>query len=97
MATPESKVKALVKDILKRKGAWFCMPVGGGYGRAGVPDFLVCYKGRFLTIETKAGNGKTTALQDLCMKEIEAAGGRCIVINEKNITVLSDWLEEQHE
>ena len=92
--TPEGKVKARVKEILKHKGAWWCMPVGGGYGRAGIPDLLVCYKGKFLAIETKAGRGKTTALQDLCMEQITAAGGRCVVINENNLTELADWLEK---
>lgn len=88
--TPEGKVKEQVKKILRDNGVWFFMPVPL-YHR-GVPDFICCYKGQFLGIETKAGKGKPTALQQLCMADIVAAEGRCIVINEKNIDELEKWL-----
>lgn len=46
----------------------------------------------FFTIEAKAGKGKPSDLQDACMREIERAGGICLVINEKNLDVLEAWL-----
>jgi len=75
MATPESKVKTKIKAILKEHGVYYAMPIGTGYGNAGVPDFLCCVKGRFLAIEAKAGKGVTTALQVKNLREVEAAGG----------------------
>ena len=85
MATPEVKVKNKVKSVLKNLGAYYVMPVTGGYGNSGAPDFLVCYKGRFIGIECKAGRNKPTALQEKNLREIEDAGGSALVINEENV------------
>jgi hypothetical protein len=86
--TPEGKVKDKVKSILKSLGAYYAMPMGTGYGNAGVPDFIVCYEGKFFGIECKAGNGKTTMLQDKNLRDIEAAKGVALVINEDNVSTL---------
>lgn len=91
--TPESKVKKLVKLKLELAGAYWAMPIGTGYGDAGVPDFLVCHKGRFIGIECKAGTGKLTALQKRNMEMIEEAGGRAWVINEHNVHELPQLLD----
>jgi pantoate kinase len=85
--TPESKVKAKIKAILKEHGAYYAMPIGTGFGNSGVPDFLCCLNGEFLAIEAKAGKGKTTALQDKHLADIEKAGGRSLVINEEALSL----------
>ena len=90
--TPEAKVKAKIKAILKAHGAYYAMPIGTGLGNSGVPDFLVCHAGRFLGIEAKAGKGKTTALQEKNLRQIREAGGVAMVINETNIAELEEWL-----
>lgn len=90
MATPESKVKDKIKAICKERGAYYAMPVMGGMASNGTPDFLICYKGQFIAIEAKAGKGKPTALQLVRLREILKAGGTPLVINESNITALSD-------
>ena len=83
--TPEGKVKARVKVILKELGAYYTMPVTGGFGTSGAPDFLVCLKGNFVGIECKAGKGKPTALQEKNLHDIAQAGGQALVINEDNV------------
>ena len=88
MATPESKVKARVKAILKNLGAYYVMPVTGGYGNSGAPDFLVCIRGKFIGIECKSGNKKPTALQLKNLDLIDKAGGWTFVINEENVSSL---------
>lgn len=87
-ATPESKVKDKVKKILKEYGAYYAMPVASGYGHAGIPDFLACYKGQFLGIECKANGGKPTTLQLSNLKQIDDAGGVSMVISETSIPYL---------
>ena len=52
--TPEGKVKATVRKLLAQYGAYYTMPLGAGFGVAGVPDFLCCVDGVFLAVETKA-------------------------------------------
>jgi pantoate kinase len=91
--TPEAKVKAKIKAILKAHNIYYAMPIGTGYGNSGVPDFLCCVRGRFLAIEAKAGKGKTTALQDKNIKQIIASGGLAIVVNEDNIGELEFLLK----
>ncbi len=88
MATPESKVKARVKAILKDLGAYYVMPVTSGYGNSGAPDFLVCIRGKFIGIECKSGNKKPTALQLKNLDLIDKAGGWTFVINEENVSSL---------
>lgn len=83
--TPEGKVKAQVKKILDRFGAYYFMPATGGFGRSGVPDIVGCYKGYFFAIECKAGTNKPTALQMRELENIIGAGGVCYVINETNL------------
>lgn len=85
-ATPESKVKNKIKTMLKAHGVYYAMPIGTGFGNSGVPDFLCCVGGKFLAIEAKAGKGKTTALQEKNMRDIEAAGGRALVVSDDPIT-----------
>lgn len=84
MATPEGKVKAAVKKWLQARGVWFCMPAANGFGKAGVPDFLCCWQGKFLAIETKApGNRRgTTTMQDVQIAGIHKAGGAALVIDD---------------
>lgn len=79
--TPEGKVKVAVKKYLDGIGAWYCMPATGGFGKSGVPDFVVCWRGMFLGVETKAPGkaGNTTALQNREICGIRAAGGRAVV------------------
>ncbi|HRH18668.1 MAG TPA: hypothetical protein PLS22_14555 [Aquabacterium sp.] len=82
--TPEGAVKAAVKARLKELGVWWCMPVTGGFGNSGVPDFICCHEGRFLAIETKAPGKRanTTELQDRQIMAIHKAGGSAVVIDD---------------
>jgi len=88
VATPESKVKKQVKEILKNLGAYYVMPVTSGYGNSGAPDFLVCIQGKFIGIECKSGKKKPTALQLKNLNLIDKAGGWTFVINEENVSSL---------
>lgn len=89
----EAWVKKEVKLILKNYKVFFFMPQAGPYGTSGIPDFVCCYKGKFLSIETKARGNKPTALQDAQMAKIRKADGIALVINEHNLRTLIDVLE----
>ena len=91
--TPEAKVKQKVKQILKKHGVYFFNPVTGGYGSSGVPDIVGCYQGRFIGIETKAGKGKPTALQDKNLMDIVNSGGISVIVNEKGIEYVEKMFE----
>jgi pantoate kinase len=91
-STPEAKVKDKIKKILKEHGVYYAMPMGTGYGNSGVPDFLCCVSGHFIAIEAKAGKGIPTALQEKNLRDIQAAKGTALVINETNIEKLKEIL-----
>ena len=84
-ATPESKVKKKVVDVLKQYGAYFFYPVTGGYGRSGVPDIVCCWKGRFIGIECKTKGNVPTQLQMKNLLEIVEQGGVSLIIDETGI------------
>jgi len=67
--TPEAKVKDAIKRVLKEYGCWYFMPSMNGYGRAGIPDFIGCYKGQFFAVEAKSETGILTPNQE---REIDA-------------------------
>lgn len=92
MATPESKVKTAIKRVLASAGVYYTMPMGTGYGKSGVPDFICCVSGYFLAIEAKAGKGTTTALQDREIAAIFDAGGTALIINENNLDELNSYI-----
>lgn len=91
MATPESKVKAKGVEIIKHHDAYYFFPAQNGYGRAGIPDCIVCFKGLFLGIEFKAGYNTTTALQEREMAAINKAGGSAMVVREDTLDELDSW------
>lgn len=93
-ATPESKVKAKIKAILKAHNIYYAMPIGTGYGNSGVPDFLCCVNGKFMAIEAKAGKGQATALQLKNLQLINACGGYTLIIREDNYDYLERIIEE---
>ena len=82
--TPEGKVKAAVKRRLKELGIWYYCPVQNGMGVVGIPDFICCWNGAFLAIETKAPGKRanTSPNQDMRIKEIKAANGVAVVIDD---------------
>lgn len=91
-ATPEAKVKAKIKRVLGEHEAYSVLPVSNGMGAHGIPDFLVCVRGRFLGIEAKAAGNRPTDLQLSNLRRIEEAGGVALVINEDNVDELDGWL-----
>ena len=90
--TPEAKVKKQVTRQLDAMGAYYFYPVTGGYGRSGVPDIVGCFQGLFFGIECKAGKNTPTPLQEKNLREIRAAGGCDMIVNEWTVGDLTDTL-----
>lgn len=90
---PEVKVKRRVTALLKAAGAYYFYPVTSGYGTSGVPDIVACHNGRFIGIECKSGTNKPTKLQEKNLRDIAAAGGTALVVNEENVEEVAEWLK----
>jgi hypothetical protein len=92
--TPEGKVKAKVKKILKKYPHWGDWPVPSGYGK-GTLDYIGCIAGRFFAVEVKAEGNKPTALQDRTITEMRWHGAEVFVIagvNDLELVNLDHWL-----
>src|SRR5690625_7163871 len=81
----EADVKARVKRALAKFGAWYTMPYQAGFSQAGVPDFLVCLRGRLIGIETKFDKNRPTPLQHRQLADIRRAGAHAFVVNETKV------------
>lgn len=78
--TPETRlVNALVKHLRQRKAngdkLWWIKIHGSPLQRAGAPDLLICFNGRFVAVEVKTPEGKATRLQIHTLKLINEAMG----------------------
>ncbi len=72
----EQTIVNQIKAYLQQKeNLFFWKEHGGQFGTAGIPDIIVCYKGRFIAFECKRPNGKPTLLQKITMNRIEKAKG----------------------
>lgn len=92
--TPEGKVKARVKAVLKRFGAYYHMVVQNGMGAPSL-DFVGCHAGRFFSVETKAGNKDMTDRQKQTASEMRKAGGKVFLVNDVvGLEDLELWLQE---
>jgi hypothetical protein len=90
--TPEGKVKDLVKKLLKQHGAYYHMPVQNGMG-APTLDFVCCFKGRYIAIETKAPGKKPTPRQELTMTQMAEAGAAVFTVSDdESLATLSAYL-----
>ena len=90
--TPEGKVKAKVKELLKEHGAYWHCPVQNGMGAPSL-DFVCCHRGLYFAIETKAWNKQPTPRQEITINQIRLAGGLAFVVNEsEGMNELREWL-----
>ena len=75
---------AIVQSILRYlktvPGCFAWKTHGGPYGTAGIPDVIACVNGRFNAFEVKTASGKATALQEMTIRKILAAGGTAAVV-----------------
>ena len=91
----EADVKAAVKQALAEyPGVWYFMPFMSGFGRAGVPDIIVCFQNRFLAVETKFGTNKPTPAQKAELKKIHDAFGVAMIVNEHWIGTFKEVLDD---
>lgn len=92
---PEERVKQKIKALLKEYGdsLYYFMPRGTAMGQAGVPDFIICYKGKMVGVEAKATAArKPTGIQLYNLDRIRAAGGIALVVHNENVSDLADVL-----
>lgn len=73
-------IQNIKKYLATLPECFFWKEHGGQYGTAGIPDIIVCYKGRFCGLEAKVGRNQPTKLQTVTIKQIHKAGGTAAVV-----------------
>lgn len=93
--TPEGKVKENLKKIYRKFGdaVVLVQPLGTVFNRVGVHDHILCVRGRFLAVEAKSGDNNLTGAQALFGREVLAAGGACVMVNEDRLDEFHDLLQ----
>lgn len=72
----EKEIVDSIKEYLQTiDKIFFWKEHGGQFGTAGIPDLIVCYKGKFIAFEVKRPGGKPTLLQKITLNKIEKAKG----------------------
>ena len=89
----EADVKSRVKDLLNYFGWFTWMPSANGFGQSGQHDHLAIKDGVFLTVESKFGYNKPSAMQKGFAAQIMANDGFSFCVNERNIDHFAYWLE----
>ena len=65
-------------------GHFYYSPMGGAFGKAGIPDHLYLWKGILIAIEVKADKGRLSDLQAQTLKQMAAQGALCAVVYGKD-------------
>lgn len=84
-----TKIKNYLKTV---PDCFYWKEHGGYYGTAGIPDIIVCYRGKFIALEVKSEDNKPTALQKVTISRILKAGGYALVV--KNVEKVRQVIEE---
>lgn len=74
MSAFEKTLQTSVMKYLKERG-YYAINVPGNAFTSGVPDILVCIRGRYVALELKAADGTLRPLQKVRINSIRRAGG----------------------
>lgn len=73
--TSEAAITRAVRAYLQAlPETWWMKVTPNGFTSAGIPDFVVCHRGRFLAFEVKAPGNYPTPLQRSQIGKLDAAG-----------------------
>lgn len=90
----EKQFENKVKRYLKSKEIYHFKYFGNAYSTAGILDLTLCVNGRFVGVELKAENGKTSPLQNYNIQEIQRCGGKAIVLRPSGFDKFKKLIEE---
>ena len=74
MSALESRLDAAIKKFCLSKGAFHIKTHGSSFS-AGLPDHIICYKGKYIGLEAKAAGGVVAPLQYAKLRKIQLSGG----------------------
>jgi len=98
MSQPEARLSGDIRRACIKRGAFAFKIHGGPTMMAGLPDLIVCYRGRFIGMETKMPGNTTSKIQDRRIDEIREAGGDAGVVRSvRDAEALLDAVDAELE
>lgn len=93
----EKDITASITRYLKTvPQCFFFKEHGGQYGTAGLPDLILCYRGRFVAFEVKTPSGRPSKLQEITITKIKAAKGKAFIVRSvEEVKQILDSFEVQ--
>lgn len=88
----ESEIQKSILDYLSTVPDLFCFKSITSNKR-GIPDIIICYKGRFIALEVKSPTGQVAEIQKLRISEIQNSKGRALVV--RNLQQVKDLISEE--
>ena len=79
MTQPEARFSRKVIKLLEKIPETYVIRTQAG-SIVGIPDLLICHKGRFYAWELKVGDNTATAIQLHELAKIRMAGGSALVV-----------------
>ena len=93
MSQLESKIQSKILKELKAAGIYAHKNITTN--KKGIPDIIVCYRGKYIALEVKRPGGKPTELQLWNINEIRRAGGIAeIVYSWEDVVNILKWSSE---
>lgn len=94
---PEARLIKKAKALIVQKGGRpFKIHGGDPMQETGIPDLLVCYKGRFVGLEGKTPRGRLAPKQRAILQEISEAGGYTAVFETlEQVSALLAKIDEE--
>jgi len=91
----ESKIQSKILKELKAAGIYAHKNITTN--KKGIPDIIVCYRGKYVALEVKRPGGKPTELQLWNINEIRKSGGVAEIVYgwEDVVTVLNEVADEK--
>lgn len=82
MSQPESRLGSEIRRACIKRGAFAFKIHGGPTMMAGLPDLIMCYRGRFIGMEIKVPDpsSQPSVIQRRRIREIRDAAGKAFVV-----------------
>lgn len=93
--TEEAKFQKKIITYMESIGAFVTKFNASGISKTGVPDLLMCYKGRYLALEVKKESGTISDIQQWNLNQIRKAGGEAVCIKPSDFEEFKKHIIEE--
>ena len=88
----EKQIETKIKAVLKQNNILFYKIHGSAYQVAGIPDLLICFKGRFIGCELKLSRNKLSPLQAYNLQHIKKNNGISLIVDERTYIQFNEYI-----